>query len=92
MYHNLVERIRGAISDLEQVIARVNTSWVGVQTAPEVSQQAFVDSVALNLHGFYITLNPQKMEILLQLLPNMWPTLRAEVLAFADYLEALGED
>jgi hypothetical protein len=52
LYQNLVERIRGEISDLEQVVARADQSWSMVQKAP-VEDYVYVDSVALNLHSFY---------------------------------------
>lgn len=32
---------------------------------------------------------PEKMEGLMESLPEFWPTLRAELLAFADYLDVL---
>lgn len=38
---------------------------------------------------YTINLTPAKMEGLLQILPGFWPKLRAELLAFANYLEAL---
>lgn len=157
LYQNLIERIRNELSDLEQVIERAQEGWSGIQASSAKERQAFVDSVALNLHGFYsglerlfeliarqvdsslpegaawhrdllqqmaqdlpesrpavisqenaeildefrrfrhlvrnmytINLTPIKMEGLLQILPDFWPKLRAELLAFAYYLEALG--
>ncbi|VAW31670.1 hypothetical protein MNBD_CHLOROFLEXI01-4502 [hydrothermal vent metagenome] len=158
-YQNLIERIRNEASDLEQVIGRAEQGWSVVQTTPANERQAFVDSVALNLHGFYsglerlfaliarqvdltlpsgatwhrdllqqmaqdlpavrpavisqenaaqldefrrfrhlvrnvytINLTPTKMEGLLRALPLLWSKPRAELLAFADYLEALAEN
>lgn len=38
---------------------------------------------------YTINLVPQKMERLMERLSELWPQLRAELLAFADYLEAL---
>ena len=156
-YQNLIERIRNELSDLEQIIERTQEGWSNVQLTSAKEHQAFVDSVALNLHGFYsglerlfeliarqvdsslpegatwhrdllqqmaqdfpesrpavisrenavildefrrfrhlvrnvytINLAPAKMDGLLQILPSFWPKLRAELLAFASYLEALG--
>ena len=34
---------------------------------------------------------PEKMESLLQRLPEVWKRVRLEVLAFADYLDALSQ-
>lgn len=156
LYQNLIERIRNEIADLEQVIERAQEGWAKVQVTSAKEHQAFVDSVALNLHGFYsglerlfeliarqvddslpegaiwhrelveqmaqdfphsrpavishenakvldefrrfrhlvrnvytINLTPVKMDGLLRILPIFWPKLRAELLAFSNYLEAL---
>lgn len=154
-YRNLTERIRGEVSDLDQIIQRASQSWSVAQQA-SMAQFAYVDSVALNLHSFYsglerlfeliarqvdrhlpdgeswhrdllkqmsqdwrktrpavispenvaaidelrrfrhlvrnvytIDLAPEKMTSLMETLPKVWPQLRAELLAFADFLEAL---
>ena len=154
-FENLVERIRGEVTDLAEVIDRAEQAWQFVQKGPP-EQYAYVDSVALNLHSFYsgleklfeliaryvdrelpegetwhrdllqqmsqdfsdirpavisqhsaaivdefrrfrhlvrnvytINLVPEKMEGLMDTLPEFWPTLRAELLAFADYLDVL---
>ena len=52
IYANLVERIRNEMLDLGQVISRIDQSWAKLQQTSDVSF-AYVDSVALNLHGFY---------------------------------------
>lgn len=52
LYQALIERIRGEVSDLEQVIERAGRAWSRVQRTP-ADQYAYIDSVALNLHGFY---------------------------------------
>ena len=155
LYQKLIERIRGEVLDLEQVIERAIQGWSLVQKVP-AEQYAYVDSVALNLHSFYsglerlfelvarqvdrnlpdtetwhrdllqqmtqdlpnvrpavisqenaiiidefrrfrhlvrnvytINLMPEKMAGLMEALPELWPKLRAELLAFADYLDAL---
>ena len=155
LFENLAERIRGEVSDLEQVIERAGQAWQLVQRV-QSEQYFYVDSVALNLHSFYsgleklfeliarhvdrnlpggetwhrdllyqmaqdfpnvrpavvsqnsaaiadefrrfrhlvrnvytINLLPERMEGLVKTLPEIWPTLRAELLAFADYLDAL---
>lgn len=51
LYLTLAERIRGEIPELERVIHKALTSWTKAQEIPEES--AYLDSVALNLHGFY---------------------------------------
>jgi len=52
VYRELAERIRGEVSDLERLIQRVLQSWEGGQRSPD-QQDVYLDSVALNLHGFY---------------------------------------
>jgi len=53
LYQGLIERIRGEVTDLEQVIERAEQSWLLSQQVSLVQQHIYVDSVALNLHGFY---------------------------------------
>jgi len=52
IYQELVERIRGELADLEIIIGRVQRSWVKAQKISG-DQDAYLDSVALNLHSFY---------------------------------------
>ena len=47
----LAERIRGEIPELERVAQRALAAWAKAKQMPEES--AYLDSVALNLHGFY---------------------------------------
>lgn len=51
LYLELVERIRGEIPDLERVAQRALAAWAQAKRMPDES--AYLDSVALNLHGFY---------------------------------------
>ena len=51
VYRELAERIRGEVPDLEHVIQRALASWAQAGRMPDES--AYLDSVALNLHGFY---------------------------------------
>lgn len=51
VYEELVERIRGEALDLESVIQRALRAWTQAQR--DSGEQAYIDSVALNLHGFY---------------------------------------
>jgi len=50
-YEELVERIRGEMQDLERIVQRASQSWSHVTETP--GEQAYLDSVALNLHSFY---------------------------------------
>jgi len=52
IYQELVERIRGELVDLEIIIGRAQKSWEQAQNMPD-GQDAYLDSVALNLHSFY---------------------------------------
>jgi hypothetical protein len=52
LYQNLIDRIRSEVLDLEEIIERAGLGWLSVQEAA-IDQYAYVDSVALNLHGFY---------------------------------------
>ena len=47
----LAERIRDQMEDLERVVQRALQAWSQAQKTPD--EQAYLDSVALNLHGFY---------------------------------------
>ena len=51
LYEELAERIRGEVPDLECVVQRALQSWSQVQRMP--GEQAYLNSVALNLHSFY---------------------------------------
>jgi len=52
VYQELAERIRGEVSDLARVIERALRSWSGGQRLPG-ERDVYLESVALNLHGFY---------------------------------------
>ncbi len=51
LFLELAERIRGEIPNLDRAAQRVLAAWPKVMRMPEES--AYLDSVALNLHGFY---------------------------------------
>jgi len=51
-YQELIDRIRGEIADLEIVVERTERSWAQAQEMAD-DQDAYLDSVALNLHTFY---------------------------------------
>jgi len=52
LYEELVERIRGEVPDLDHLLRRASQAWTGFHTAGN-QQEVYLDSVALNLHGFY---------------------------------------
>jgi len=51
LYRELVERLRGEIPDLESVVQRALRAWPQTRKATG-EQDAYLDSVALDLHGF----------------------------------------
>jgi len=50
-YRELAERIRGEVADLERIVRRALAAWSQAGRVPD--EAAYLDSVALNLHGFY---------------------------------------
>jgi len=48
----LAQRIRSEIPELDRAVGAVFRHWQRARVAPD-DQDAFVNSVALNLHGFY---------------------------------------
>lgn len=52
VYRELAERIQGQVPDLERLVQRVLHAWEGGQRSPD-QQDVYLDSVTLNLHGFY---------------------------------------
>ena len=55
IYSEIAERIKAGIDDLEQIIDRILKVWSDMKKEP-VDQSVYIDSVALNLHGFYSAL------------------------------------
>ncbi len=51
IFAELADRIRGELSELKRAVDRVSVSWA--QAERTSSESAYLDSVALNLHGFY---------------------------------------
>jgi hypothetical protein len=47
---SLAHRIRANLDDLEQILDRITVGW---QRATQTNDDYYLDSVALNLHGFY---------------------------------------
>ena len=50
-YMELAERIRGEAPEIERVTQRALAAWAQLEKIPH--EDAYVDSVALNLHSFY---------------------------------------
>jgi hypothetical protein len=46
----LAQRIRSELGDLERLVGRIESGWQG---AKRTNDDLYLDSVALNLHGFY---------------------------------------
>jgi hypothetical protein len=51
-YTNIAARIRGELDDLDRAQAKAQRAWREAVGRPN-EQDMFLDSVALNLHGFY---------------------------------------
>jgi hypothetical protein len=51
-YEELVERIRGEVSDLDHLVQKALMAWETCKK-PSSEQGIYMDSVALNLHGLY---------------------------------------
>jgi hypothetical protein len=51
-YLELADRLRGELPDLDASIRKAKKSWKSARNA-QVDQDAYLDSVALNLHAFY---------------------------------------
>jgi hypothetical protein len=50
--HELADRIRGTVLDLDRVTDRAMRSWSHAQKALQ-DRDVYLDSAALNIHGFY---------------------------------------
>ena len=53
LYQELVERIRTEMPELDQVARRVQHAWSQIQQVGSDERAVYLDSAALNLHGFY---------------------------------------
>ena len=51
-YQEIADRIRSEIKDLERLIQKAQHTWSHIHKLPD-DQDVYLDSVALNLHGFY---------------------------------------
>jgi len=52
IHSELAARIRGEVPDLERLVHRVMKAWPDVGKSTD-GQDVYLDSVSLNLHGFY---------------------------------------
>jgi len=52
VHEELIERIRGEVPDLDRLVNRALHAWSRAQISPD-EEEIYVDSLALNLHGFY---------------------------------------
>jgi len=52
IHSELDARIRGEVPDLERLVERVMKAWPNVGKSTD-EQDVYLDSVSLNLHGFY---------------------------------------
>ena len=50
-YRRLAERLRSEVPDIDREVSRALKSWQAAQSADDADP--YIDSVALNLHGFY---------------------------------------
>jgi|GEM_PF-1891467 len=87
----LSERIRGEITDLDRSATRIAAAWARGKKATS-DQDYYLDAAGLNLHSFYSGLVPAKMQGPIERLPALWPRLRAELIAFAAFLERISAD
>ena len=51
-YEELLEHIRAEASDLDRLVKRASSAWNHCMTIDN-DQSVYLDSVALNIHGFY---------------------------------------
>ena len=156
-YEELVERMRGEVTDLDHLVQKALMAWDNCKK-PSSEQGVYMDSVALNLHGLYsglerifeliakrvdqnmpagelwhrellkqvsqdkgdirpsvigpesfsslnelrrfrylvrnvytFNLLPEKVEPIISELLGIWSKVKAELLAFADFLEQAGQ-
>ena len=79
-WKTLAQRIRIEIDELERTISTVARHWEHAKAVTE-NQDAFLNSVALNLHGFYNGLERMMELIALGWMGDHW----AESLGIIDF-------
>ena len=90
-YSELANRIRGEVPDLDRLMVKVLWAWEQCKIKPD-EQGVFIDSIALNLHGLFSGLERifELIEPIITRIPQTWPNIQDELLAFADFIEQAG--
>jgi hypothetical protein len=84
----LVDRIRGEVPDLDRVVERaLRPSVVDEDSALALDEFRRFRHLVRNVYT--MNLVPDKMAGLLATLPELWSQVRAELLAFAEFLTQL---
>lgn len=87
IYSELAERFRGEVEDIEPVVQRTLYAWKQAKTST-ADQDIYLDSVALNLHGFYSGLE-RLFELVARHLDHNLPSSETW---HKDLLEAMGHE
>jgi hypothetical protein len=69
-YRRLVERLRTELPDIDREVLRAQKSWETAQVVDDADP--FIDSVALNLHGFYSGVE-RMLELIVSLVDESQP-------------------
>jgi hypothetical protein len=80
---------RALLQQITEDLPSLRPAVISQQTATTLDEFRRFRHLIRNVYT--INLVPEKMSGLIEALPELWPKLRAELLAFADYLEALDE-
>jgi len=78
---------RDLLQQMAQDVPRRRPAVISQESVPTLDEFRRFRHLVRNVYT--VNLAPGKMERLMEALPRLWPTLRAELLAFADFLEAL---
>ncbi len=85
-YLELAQRVRGEAPELERITGRALAAWAHVERTPQ--EQAYLDSVALNLHSFYSGLE-RLFELVARYVDGVTPTGEAW---HRDLLQRMAQD
>jgi hypothetical protein len=80
---------RGLLEQVAQDVADVRPAVINQNNALALDEFRRFRHLVRNIYT--MNLVPDRMSGLMTALPDLWPTLRAELLAFADFLEALAQ-
>lgn len=78
---------RDLLAQMATEITDARPAVIGKETATLLDEYRRFRHLVRNVYTFNLV--PEKMENLISVLPTLWSQLRAELLATADYLEAL---